>query len=157
MTWLAVNCLDNRDLIHGAQPNTYGAFMQSFEWRNFERDFPERRLRSQIDLLFDESLDVGQTVSNTDLHVPDWADERLSRDLPVLRSRGEGQELEYMEAFPTNTRELAKEIAAFASTNTGTILIGVSDSGDLIGLPSCETPEGRDETIRRLEGVSRGP
>jgi hypothetical protein len=61
-----------------------------------------------------------------------------------------------MEIFPTNTRELAKEIAAFATTNTGTILIGVSDSGDLIGLPSCKTPEGRDETIRRLEGISRG-
>jgi ATP-dependent DNA helicase RecG len=90
------------------------------------------------------------------VQIPDWADERLSYDLPILRSRGEGQELEYMEAFPTNTRELAKEIAAFATTNTGTILIGVSDSGDLIGLPSCDTPERRDEIIRRLEGISRG-
>lgn len=90
------------------------------------------------------------------MHAPDWADESLSRDLSVLRSRGESQELEYMEEFPTNTRELAKEIAAFATTNTGTILIGVSDSGDLVGLPSCETAEGRDQIIRRLEGISRG-
>jgi len=68
--------------------------------------------------------------------IPDWADESLSRDLPIMRARGEGQELEYMETFPGNTRELAKEIAAFATSNAGTILIGVSDSGELVGLPS---------------------
>src|SRR3990172_1448125 len=88
--------------------------------------------------------------------IPDWADEALSRDLPVLRSRGESQELEYKSEFPTNARDLGKEIAAFASSNTGTILIGVADSGDLIGLPECKSPEGRDQVIRRLEGISKG-
>lgn len=87
---------------------------------------------------------------------PDWADEGLSHDLAVLRARGEGQDLEYMEYFPTNTRELAKEIAAFASSNTGTILIGVSDSGDLIGIAECQDAAERDRLIRRLEGISRG-
>ena len=90
------------------------------------------------------------------MDTPDWSDEGLSRDLPILRSRGEGQELEYMQEFPKNTRELAREIAAFATSNTGTILLGVSDSGDLLGLPSASTLEGRDELIRRLEGISRG-
>lgn len=90
------------------------------------------------------------------MSTPDWADEGLSLDLAILRSRGEGQDLEYMEAFPTNTRELAKEIAAFATSNTGTILIGVSDSGDLIGLPECRSAKERDKLIRRLEGISRG-
>ena len=91
-----------------------------------------------------------------EMKIPGWADERLSRDLPILRSRGEGQDLEYKEIFPENTRDLAKEIAAFATSNTGTILIGVSDSGDLVGLSSCKSTEGRDKILQRLEGISRG-
>ena len=54
--------------------------------------------------------------------------------MPVLRARRESQELEYKSEFPSNTRDLGKEIAAFASSNTGTILIGVDDAGELIGL-----------------------
>lgn len=38
----------------------------------------------------------------TDQHLPNWADTELSNDLPVLRSRGENQDLEYMASFPTN-------------------------------------------------------
>jgi hypothetical protein len=87
---------------------------------------------------------------------PDWADEQLSTDLPVLRARGENQELEYMESFPQQVRDLAKEIAAFASSNQGMILIGVSDVGDLVGLGEALTVEGRDSYIRRIEGICRG-
>ncbi|WP_420428102.1 helix-turn-helix domain-containing protein [Algiphilus sp.] len=90
------------------------------------------------------------------MNVPDWADEVLSKDLPVLRARGESQELEYKRDFPSNTRDLGKEIAAFATSNTGTILVGVDDSGELVGLPECGTSEGRDQMIRRLEGISKG-
>lgn len=90
------------------------------------------------------------------MNIPTWADEALSRDLSILRARGESQELEYKSEFPENTRDLGKEIAAFASSNTGTILIGVSNSGDLIGIPQCDTPEGRDGIIRRLEGIAKG-
>ena len=58
---------------------------------------------------------------------PEWADDQWSKDLPVLRARGENQDLEYMESFPQTARDLAREIAAFATTNQGTILIGVSN------------------------------
>lgn len=90
------------------------------------------------------------------MKMPEWADEHLSRDLLVLRARGENQELEYMESFPQNVRELAKEIAAFATSNPGTILIGVSDTGDLVGLEDALTIEGRDTLLRRIEGICRG-
>lgn len=90
------------------------------------------------------------------MEVPDWAHANLSRDLPLIRSRGEGQDLEFKAEFPSNTRELGKEIAAFATSNTGTILIGVADTGDLVGLSECDTPDGRDRLIRRLEGISTG-
>jgi len=90
------------------------------------------------------------------MSIPDWADPQLSQDLPVLRSRGENQDLEYMESFPQNVRELGKEIAAFASSNQGTILIGVSDDGDIVGLEKALSVEGRDEFLHRIEGICRG-
>ena len=90
------------------------------------------------------------------MEIPNWADEKLSIDLPVLRSRGEGQHLEYKEIFPQNTRDLAKEIAAFATTNQGTILIGVTDSGDLVGINGADNQDERDNLLKRLEGICRG-
>lgn len=88
--------------------------------------------------------------------MPEWADEQLSRDLSALRARGESQDLEYMESFPQNVYELAKEIAAFGTSNPGTILIGVSDMGDLVGLEDVLAIEGRDTLLRRIEGICRG-
>ena len=82
-----------------------------------------------------------------------WLDEALSGELPVLRDRGEGQQLEFIERYPENGYELSKEIAAFASSNPGTILIGVKDDGSLAGLDDVDTPKGRDRLCRRIEGV----
>ncbi|GAF69599.1 unnamed protein product, partial [marine sediment metagenome] len=90
------------------------------------------------------------------MSLPEWVDFQLSKDLPILRARGESQDLEYMESFPQNVRELSKEIAAFASSNQGTILIGVSDVGDLVGLENAEDFSRRDELLRRIEGVCSG-
>jgi len=88
--------------------------------------------------------------------IPDWADQQLSADLPILRACGESQELEYKEIFPEHVRDLAKEIAAFATSNTGTILLGVSNSGDLVGLEEVDIASGRDQLLRRLEGICAG-
>ena len=82
-----------------------------------------------------------------------WIDEVLSRELPLLRDRGEGQHLEFMERYPENGHELSKEIAAFASSNPGTVLIGVADDGSVAGLDNVDTPEGRDRLCQRIEGV----
>lgn len=87
---------------------------------------------------------------------PDWVDEQLSRDLAILRARGENQEMEYIASFPQNVRELGKEIAAFATSNSGTIIIGVADNGDLVGIPDALTVEGRDQLLRRVEGICTG-
>ena len=58
--------------------------------------------------------------------------------------------------YPDSGYELSREIAAFASSNAGTILIGVSDDGDLKGLPGLDTNTGRDTLLRRVEGVCSG-
>lgn len=64
--------------------------------------------------------------------------------------------MEFKEIFPQNTRDLAKEIAAFATSNQGTIIVGVSDSGDLVGIKGAEDQKERDSILKRLEGICRG-
>lgn len=85
-----------------------------------------------------------------------WVDPALSAELPVLRAKGESQTLEYMESFPQNTQELAREIAAFATSNSGTILIGVANDGTLRGLGELRDIEARDHLMRRIEGICTG-
>jgi ATP-dependent DNA helicase RecG len=88
--------------------------------------------------------------------IPAWADEQLSRDLRDLRARGEGQQIEFKEEFPSQASDLAKEIAAFATSNGGTLFIGVGDNGDLVGLPDCESSQARDALVKRFAGICCG-
>ena len=88
--------------------------------------------------------------------IPEWVDQQLSSDLPNLRAKGEGQNVEFKREFPQQVSDLAKEIAAFATSNTGTILIGVDDNGDLVGLEGLEDSKSRDKLLNRLEGICNG-
>ena len=85
-----------------------------------------------------------------------WIDKQLSKDLPVIRARGEGQEVEFKREFPQQAADLSKEIAAFATSNSGLILLGVEDSGDLRGLEDVATPEQRDVLVSRIAGICSG-
>jgi hypothetical protein len=90
------------------------------------------------------------------MNIPAWADVQLSQDLPNLRAQGEGQEIEFKQEFPQQVSDLGKEIAAFATSNAGTLFIGVTDGGDLVGLAGCEHVEVRDGFLKRLEGICCG-
>ena len=57
-----------------------------------------------------------QQVESTKITIPEWADKTLSLEMPKLRAKGESQDLEYKENFPEQTRDLGKEIAAFATS-----------------------------------------
>jgi hypothetical protein len=61
-----------------------------------------------------------------------------------------------METFPTQASDLGKEIAAFATSNSGTILLGVSNDAEVIGLPDAATPAQRDALTIRIEGIAHG-
>ena len=89
------------------------------------------------------------------MSIPEWADSQLSNDLLALVQRGEDQHLEFKVEFPSNANELAKEIAAFATSNAGRILLGISDSGQLVGLNGVSDAIGRDELLKRLAGICR--
>lgn len=61
-------------------------------------------------------------------------DERES--LQQLISRGEGKALEFKSAIPS-PQHLAREIAAFANSRGGTILLGVREDGTIPGVFDC--------------------
>lgn len=82
-----------------------------------------------------------------------WANRELSARLLALAAAGESQNLEFKERFPDQARDLGKEIAAFATSNAGTILLGVADNGTIVGLAECLTHEGRSQVIQRIEGI----
>lgn len=76
-------------------------------------------------------MHVTETVGvDAFMNFPPWADEKLSRDLPRIRAKGESQEVEFKREFPQQVSDLAKEVAAFATSNTGTIFLGIDDNGD---------------------------
>ena len=89
------------------------------------------------------------------MSIPEWADRRLSRDLAGLLERGEGQELEFKSKFPKNGSDLAREIAAFATSGAGTLHVGVSNSGELLGIQGATNSGERDQLTNRLAGICK--
>lgn len=64
-----------------------------------------------------------------------WADERLCAELPALLQVGEGQNLEFKSDFPEKALDLAKSVAAFATSGGGRILIGIANDSSPAGIP----------------------
>lgn len=70
-------------------------------------------------------------------------------DLVSLVSGGESVSLEFKENLPDPSGKLAYEMAAFANTQGGTILIGVRDNGEIVGVPNP------DRVIRDIANLAR--
>lgn len=85
--------------------------------------------------------------------IESWANAQLSADLPGLASGGENETVEFKREMPKQVRDLAKEIAAFASTKGGMILLGVEDDGTIIGIQNAHDPAIRDEYGLRVVGL----
>ena len=76
--------------------------------------------------------------------------------LALALSQNEGQEVEFMESFPVQAHDLAKEIAAFSTSNEGDIFLGVDDDGKVVGFPGVGDVKGRDKLISRIAGIASG-
>jgi hypothetical protein len=74
--------------------------------------------------------------------------------IDALIKGGEGQHTEFKERFPDQARDLAKEFAAFGTSNPGVILLGVTDGGERIGLEDMGRMKDRDLLQTRIEGIS---
>ena len=62
------------------------------------------------------------------------------KELQQLISKGENQNIEFKQAA-SSAKDLAREIAAFANTYGGKLIIGVDDSGKLIGVRDFKEAE----------------
>ncbi len=82
-----------------------------------------------------------------------WADAQLSEALPRLAQGGESETVEFKRELPKQVRDLAKEIAAFASSGGGQLLLGVADDGSIPGVENAHDPAFRDDFERRIVGV----
>ena len=54
--------------------------------------------------------------------------------ITILR-QGEGPHVEFKGDFPRQADDIAKEIAAFANSGGGVLVMGVADDGSLPGIP----------------------
>lgn len=70
-------------------------------------------------------------------------------DLIKLLREGEGLHIEFKVCFPKEATKVARVLAAFVNTAGGTILIGINDHGELVGVSDA------DETMQRLVGVAQ--
>lgn len=84
-----------------------------------------------------------------------WADPEFSARLPGLCAAGEGQALEFKSRLPETLKDLAKEIAALASTDGGLIIVGVNDDGSVCGVENGRSSESRDVLFQRVVGISQ--
>lgn len=82
---------------------------------------------------------------------PPWAIGGLTETISKIRSQGENHVQEFKENFPGQGHELAREVAAFATSGGGIILIGVDDDGNVVGLNEAD----RDGLYHRAQGIVR--
>ena len=75
-------------------------------------------------------------------------------DLLDMISEGEGQRQEWKEAIDDSTTDRIRHtIAAFATSNTGSIIFGVTNEGEPKGLHGMDTPAGEDDFQKRVKGL----
>lgn len=82
-----------------------------------------------------------------------WEDAVLSAELGRMAASGEGQALEFKAELPKHISRLADEVAAFSTSNDGTIILGVADDGTIVGLAGVANPRARDAFAERVRGV----
>jgi len=85
------------------------------------------------------------------------SEEVLRRNFALDRVKGECQTVEFKSNFPSNARELAEAIAAFATSNSGRIYLGVNDDSTLCGLAEVSNigvSQARDAAQQRILGIT---
>ncbi len=100
-------------------------------------------LSKGAELLDRRLLDVATPQAGVEVVIPP------ATRLEVLIAGGEGSGVEFKQTLPTDERRsvraVMKTVAAFANGNGGTIVFGVADDGETIGLPAADAgPRARD-------------
>lgn len=96
--------------------------------------------------------DSGDIIDERRFHVS-WRElpsdvyfEVSEEEIEALIMRGENEVVEFKQDVPKNTEVLAKTAVAFANTFGGTIFLGVTDNGEIVGFSD---PKG-EERVRNI-------
>ena len=84
--------------------------------------------------------------------------QEIKKQLFLHIDEWESHEVEFISDFPSNVHELAKEIAAFASSNSGIIYLGVDSDGQIQGLNDIRAKgrrKGEDFIRDRIAGITQ--
>jgi ATP-dependent DNA helicase RecG len=73
-----------------------------------------------------------------------------STDLNTLLARGESLHTEFKQ-WPIHPGDLAAAITAFANTDGGSILLGVADNGQVVGVAESD----RDRAAQTVDNVAQ--
>ncbi|WP_260397847.1 helix-turn-helix domain-containing protein [Sphingopyxis sp. JAI128] len=121
----------------------------------------ESRDRNGFSLAYRAVARDGSTMSASDPASespgPDrqsWADAALSAELEAVAAASESVSVEFKVAMPDHGGKLAKEMAAFATSGSGRIFVGIDDDGTIVGLPDARSAEGRLKLRGRIEGLA---
>jgi CRP-like cAMP-binding protein len=83
---------------------------------------------------FESSLGIVQKMANNSAR---YLLQNFSLNAKTLAEKGEGENIEYKESFPSDKvakDKIFKTINAFLNTSGGTILLGVDDDGRVVGI-----------------------
>lgn len=69
------------------------------------------------------------------------------KDIEELITVGEGQSVEFKSRFPLSPEIIIRAIGAMANTEGGTILIGVGDKGEILGMEESKIGIGRAQEL----------
>lgn len=86
---------------------------------------------------------------------PPWADSAASQRLLEICAQGEGQRIEFKERLPSQGHDIGKSIAAFASSNAGLLLYGISNDGSVVGIENGHDSEVRDQISQRVFNAAK--
>jgi len=85
------------------------------------------------------------------LAVEDWQHRPQPASLEEALKDGESQSIEFKGGHADVP--LQRVIAAFANTNSGTIFLGVDDSGAVVGIDG-DSPKKKDEALQRIRNIT---
>lgn len=76
-------------------------------------------------------------------------------NLSFALAEGESEHVEFMACFPEQVRDLAHEMAALATIDGGgTIFVGVTDEGRVVGCAGLDSAKGRDCLRMRVANIA---
>jgi hypothetical protein len=98
--------------------------------------------------IIESLVKIGENFAERE-EVEDVIDEQEKVDIELLLEKGEGETVEFKQEFPDSAHDMEKEMTSFANRRGGTIAMGITDSGGVVGV------EDVDKVKNRAAGAAR--